>query len=355
MTPRTDDVLRAARAAGADGAVLTHPAHLRWAAGFTGSSGVLVVSAGAAHFVTDGRYDAQARAEVAGAEIHVPGYRLFEHVAENGLLGDARRVAVASSHTTLASFNRLVGLLPDVELIPLDDFLDAEIAVKTEEEIDRLRAAQALTCEVLESVLPMIVAGVAESDVAAELVYHHLKRGAERMSFEPIVASGPRGALPHARAGERRLERGDMVVIDVGGVLDGYSADLTRTVAVGEPGAEARRVYDVVLQAQRAGKAALTPGGAGRAADAAAREVIEAAGYGEAFTHSLGHGIGLETHEWPRLSRQADDVVPAGAAVTVEPGIYLKGRFGVRIEDVVVVRAGGAETLTPMGTDLVVL
>jgi Xaa-Pro aminopeptidase len=270
-------------------------------------------------------------------------------------MGASRLLAVSAGHVTMTTYERMRSLFPAVTIVPADGFLNGEMAVKSDEEIERMRAAQALTAEVFEAILPILKPGAVESDIAAEIVYQHLLRGAERMSFDPIVASGPRGALPHARASERALHAGDMVVIDIGGVLDGYAADLTRTVAIGDPGDDARGVYDVVREAQRVGKAALAPQRSGREVDAAAREVIGVAGFAEAFTHSLGHGIGLETHEWPRLSQHADDVIPDRATVTVEPGVYLPDRFGIRIEDVVVVRAGGAETLTPLPTELIVL
>ncbi len=355
METRLDAIRRRARAAGADAALVAHPPHLRWAVGFTGSNGLLVVTPEAAHFVTDGRYDTQARAEVAGAEVHVPGYGLAEHVAGQRLLGEARRVAVDADRTPVAEFERLRVLLAGSVVVPVPALLDEETGAKSEDEIARLRAAQARTAAVFEALLPLIQPGVREQDLAAEIVYLHLRGGAERMAFDPIVASGPRGALPHAHPTTATVRPGDLVVLDFGGVLDGFSADLTRTVAVGEPEEEGRRVYDVVREAQAAGKAALAPGRTGREADSAARAVIEAAGYGEAFVHSLGHGIGLETHEWPRLSQRADDVLPANAVVTVEPGVYLPERFGVRIEDVVVVREGGCETLTPLPTELLVL
>src|SRR5687768_9968467 len=187
MSVRIEAVRQAARTAGADAVLLTHPAHLRWAVGFTGSNGALVVGSTGAHFVTDGRYDVQARAEVAGAEVHVPGYRLLEYIAERGLLGAARLLAVASDHTSVATYDRLRVLLPTMTIVPSNGLLDGERAVKSDEEIERLRAAQALTAEVFEAILPLIAPGVKESDVAAELVYQHLLRGAERMAFEPIV------------------------------------------------------------------------------------------------------------------------------------------------------------------------
>lgn len=355
MYPRLDSIRRRTREAGADAAVILHPPHLRWSVGFTGSNGALFVTADAAHFVTDGRYDTQARAEVEGAEVHVPGYALFEHVVEHRLTGEARRLALDADRTPIGTFDRLKVLFPNVEIVPVPSLLDQETGAKTEDEIERLRAAQALTAEVFNDLLPLLQPGVREQDVAAEIVYQHLRKGAERMSFEPIVASGPRGALPHAHPSSRTFRPGELVVLDFGGVLDGYAADLTRTVAIGEPGEEARRVYDAVRRAQVAGKAAIEPGISGRDVDTAARVVLEDEGLGAYFSHGLGHGIGLETHEWPRLSQRADDLLPLGAAVTVEPGAYLPERFGVRIEDVVVVREGGGQTLTPLPTDLLVL
>lgn len=352
---RLDAIRRRARDAGAGAALIAHPPHLRWAVGFTGSNGLLVVTPDAAHFVTDGRYETQAHAEVEGAEVHVPGYALAEHVATHGLLGEARRVAVDADRLPVAEFERLRVLLAGTVVVPVPALLDAETGAKSEDEVARLRAAQERTAAVFEALLSLIQPGVREQDLSAEIVYLHLRGGAERMAFDPIVASGPRGALPHAHPTSATVRPGDLVVLDFGGVFDGYAADLTRTVAVGEPGEEARRVYDAVRAAQEAGKAALAPGVSGRDADTAARDVLRDLGYGEYFPHSLGHGIGLETHEWPRLSQRADDVLPANAVVTVEPGVYLPERFGVRIEDVVVVREGGCETLTPLPTALLVL
>jgi Xaa-Pro aminopeptidase len=191
--------------------------------------------------------------------------------------------------------------------------------------------------------------------VAAEIVYQHLQRGAARMSFDPIVAGGEHGAIPHNRPTGRVLKQGDMVVLDFGCVIDGYASDMTRTVALGEPGASARAVYDVVLDAQERAIDAVHAGMSTKALDRVARDTITEAGYGEYFGHGLGHGIGLQTHEWPRLSYHVDDELPEGATVTIEPGIYLPGQFGVRIEDIVVVRDGGCQNLTSSPKSLIVL
>jgi len=352
---RLDRIRRLVAGLDADALLVTFLPDVRWAVGFTGSNGVLVVTRDAAHFVTDGRYAVQARQEVAEAEVHVPGYRLFEHVAEEGLLGDAEAVLVQADHLTVADLERLRLLLPDVKVQPVADLLVEEVAAKSEPEIDAIRAAQAVTDAVFEEILPYVQPGMSELDLAAEIVYQHLKRGCERMAFEPIVASGARAALPHARPTSRTIRPGELVLIDMGGVRDGYASDMTRTVAVGEPDPEARTVYGVVLDAQQAALDVLAAGKTGREIDQAARAVIAAAGYGEAFAHSLGHGIGLQTHEWPRLSSRVEDVLPAGAAVTIEPGVYLPDRFGVRIEDLAVVREGGHENLTASPKTLLVL
>ncbi|MDT7857147.1 aminopeptidase P family protein [Rubrivirga sp. S365] len=353
---RLDLVRALADAAGADAALVTHAPDLRWAVGFTGSNGLLVVTGKAAHFVTDGRYRAQADDEVEGADVHVPEGPLVDYVAEAGLLEGAGRVAVQAEHLTVAALDAYREALPAVEFVPVKNLLSEAVAAKDEAAIAAVARAQALTCEVFDAVLPFLGPGVAERDIAAEIVYQHLRRGASAMSFEPIVASGPRGALPHARPSSRTISPGELVVIDMGCVLDGYCSDLTRTVAVGgEPHASAREAYETVERAQHAAIAAARAGMTGGELDAVARDVIEADGLGEAFSHSLGHGVGIEVHEWPRLSQQVEHRLPAGATVTIEPGVYLPDRFGIRIEDLVVLREGGADNLTPLPTDLLVV
>ena len=352
---RLDQIRDLASRQGADAALVTHPPDLRWAVGFTGSNGLLVVTERAAHFVTDGRYTSQARVEVDGAEVHVAPAALHEYVADEGLVGGASRAVVQAEHVTLSAYESLRDALAPVGLVPVKEFLSAAVAAKSEAEVEAVRRAQALTCEVFDAILPYLAPGTTEQDVAAEIVYQHLKRGASTMAFEPIVAAGPRGALPHARPSSRTLAPGDLVVIDMGGVLDGYCSDLTRTVAIGEPGEVERAAYETVLAAQQAAIEAARAGVTGTHLDRVARDRIEADGLGEYFTHSLGHGVGLEVHEWPRLSQQVEHVLPAGATVTVEPGVYLPERFGIRIETIVALGDDGCEDLTPLPTGLVVV
>ncbi len=355
MTERLDTLRRLTREAGADALFLSHPPTLRWATAFSGSNGLLVVTPDAAHFVTDGRYRDQAAGEVSGASVHIAPGALAAFVAEAGWLVDAATVSFESDHVTVAEHGRWAERWPDASFIAVGERLAEAVAAKDEAAIEGMRRAQAATVAVFERVLGMLAPGVTEREIAAELVHHHLRTGASAMSFEPIVAAGARGALPHARPTDAALQKGDLVVLDVGGVFDGWCSDFTRTVAVGEPGAEARADHAAVARAHDAGIAALLAGALGSEADRAARDVLAEEGRAECFTHSLGHGVGFEVHEWPRLSQQAAHRIPAGATVTVEPGVYRAGRWGIRTESLVAVRDGGAEVLAPYRTDLIVV
>lgn len=344
-----------------DAALLTFLPDIRWACGFTGSNGILLCFAsdeeryGGAHFLSDGRYKTQAHREVREAEIHIPGYKLLYYVKEEGLLDGAETVLFQSEHVTVDQLKELEELFPEVRWKPVKELLTREVARKQADEIERIRKAQEVTEEVFSFLTTFIRPGMTEKEVAAELVYQHLRRGAERMSFDPIVASGPNAALPHARPSERRIEEGELLLIDMGCFLDGYASDMTRTVAVGEPGEEERKVYVTVLAAQKAAIEAARARMRAPALDRVARQVIDDAGYGSYFGHGLGHGVGLQIHEWPRVSYHVDYELPEGAAVTIEPGIYLPERFGVRIEDIVVLREGGCENLTAAPKELIII
>ncbi|WP_022834579.1 M24 family metallopeptidase [Salisaeta longa] len=335
--------------------VVTFPPDVRWLTGFTGSNAlVIVTAAGAVHLVTDGRYTTQAQAEVQDATVHIADGSLIEHAAAHDLLPDGP-VVVQADRLSVAQLERLQEQQPAAMWQPERGVLQALVARKRADEVEKLRAAQAITDAVFEHLCDWLRPGQTEQEVAAEIVYQHLRRGAERMAFDPIVASGPNGALPHARPTSRRLQAGDVVVIDMGGVRAGYASDMTRTVAIGAPAPAVRTVYDVVLAAQEAALQAAVGGIASDALDAAARSVIEDAGHGEAFPHSLGHGIGLQTHEWPRVSHRSSEPLPTGAVITIEPGIYRPDRFGVRIEDMIHLTPEGHDNLTASPKDLIVI
>jgi Xaa-Pro aminopeptidase len=356
MANRLSQVRRSLADLDADALLLTSLPDIRWASGFTGSNGLLLVGPYAAHFVTDGRYTDQARAEVEGASVHVVENGLDEGIVEEGLLDDRSSVAFQADSVSVARRDALEEEQESIEWVPVTKVLTRLMASKEEAEVDRIRSAQSITESVFDEVIDLIEPGMTEREVAAEIVYRHLKRGADSMSFDPIVASGPNAARPHARPTDRTLREGELIVIDMGGVKDGYASDMTRTVALGDPGSAAREGYEVVLKAQNAALDAARAGMLGQELDAVARSVLEDAGLGEFFTHGLGHGIGLQVHEWPRVSHTSDAELPEGACVTIEPGVYVpEENYGVRIEDIVVLRDGGHENLTRSPKDLLIL
>ncbi|MFB6279476.1 MAG: aminopeptidase P family protein [Salinibacter sp.] len=356
MANRLPQVRRRLADLDADALLLTSLPDVRWACGFTGSNGLLIVKADSAHFVTDGRYTDQAQAEVEGASVHVVENGLDSGISEEGLLDDVSSVAFQADSVSVARRDALVDEHESVQWRPATKVLTRLLASKEEGEVDRIRSAQSITEAVFDEVVDRIEPGMTERELAAEIVYRHLSRGADSMSFDPIVASGPNAARPHARPTDRTLHEGDLVVIDMGGITNGYASDMTRTVALGEPGPAAREGYEAVLRAQTAALDAAQAGMTGEELDAFARSVLDEAGLESFFTHGLGHGIGLQVHEWPRVSHTSDAELPEGACVTIEPGVYVSDEnYGVRIEDIVVLREGGSENLTRSRKDLLVL
>lgn len=340
-----------------DALLVTNLVNVRWLTGYTGSNGVALVGAdGLRTFVTDFRYVTQARDQVHGFERRVGEQDLLD-AALDALPQRPLRLGFEDQHISVRTFNRLREAAPEhVELAPAGGDVEQLRAVKDADEVVRIRAAAELADAALEAVLADGLAGRTERAVALALETEMRRRGAERASFDTIVASGAHGALPHAAPRDVEIAAGDLVTIDWGAQLDGYCSDCTRTYAAGrEPSDYAREIYELVLRAQLAGLEAVAAGVTGRDADAAARAVIEAAGHGERFGHGLGHGVGLEIHEAPRLSRASDATLTAGQVVTVEPGVYLPDELGVRIEDLVLVTGGGRERLNGLPKDLVVI
>lgn len=329
----------------------------RYAVGFQGEGYVLVTQEGS-QYSTDGRYIEAAQKQVTGAEVvltsrersHLALARDF--LAARGL----KRVGFESAAVSVAQHRRWQeSFLKGCELIPAQELLDGLRASKDEEEIAAMLQAQKITDAAFGEILNYIRPGLTEQEVAARLVYELLRRGARKVSFDPIVAAGANGSMPHAVPGETVIQKGMFVTMDFGCVYDGYCSDMTRTVAVGQPTQEMERVYETVLAAQKAGIAAARAGMPGRELDAAARKVIEEAGYGDYFTHSFGHSLGLEIHESPNASPSETRPLPVGTVISAEPGIYLPGRFGVRIEDVLVLEEGGCRDITQSPKNLIVL
>ena len=339
-----------------DSLLVTHLPNVCYLCGFTGSAGVLLLTPDGNRFFTDGRYRDQARTEVQGAQVIVAkGSALL--AAAKALSGMRRgTIGVEAGHLTLASHNLLKEAVPPrIRLRPVNALVEEQRMVKEPAEIERIRAAVLLAASLFEPTLALVRPGVRESAIAAKLEYAARRGGAERMAFETIVAAGPRSALPHWRASAQPVPRAGFVVLDFGVILAGYCSDMTRTVHVGRPTGRARQMYRAVQQAQQAAIAAVRPGIAASQVDRAARSVLRRAGLARYFTHSTGHGVGLEIHEPPRLGRGQRDILRPGMVVTVEPGIYIAGEGGVRIEDLVVVTETGCEVLTPTSKELIAL
>ncbi len=350
---RRRKAMAAAAGAGADALLVTHGPDVRWLSGFTGSNGAIAIAGGRAALFTDGRYTAQARAEVPNLRIVVgkksAAALAVEWLAARGVTKcafDARNTTVAALETMRKALPKELLAARRAFFLPTEGLTARLREIKAPEEVDILRRAASLACELFEDMQEHIEAGASEMDLALELEYRARQGGAEAMSFETIVASGERSALPHGRATRQQLPRRGFVTFDFGVVLEGYCSDMTRTVHLGKGTPRAREVYRAVLEAQEAAVAAVAPGVTCGAIDGAARSVLQRARLGKWFSHSTGHGVGLEIHEGPRLAAEVTRVLEPGMVITIEPGVYLPGEFGVRIEDMVLVTDAGGEVLT---------
>jgi Xaa-Pro aminopeptidase len=348
VVSRADRV--AARLEEVDALLITEPANLRYVTGFTGSNGFALVGRDVRRFVTDFRYVEQAKAEVPDFDRELGPQELYA-----ALKGFSGRLGFDDADLSVKQHRRLGELLEDAELVPCGGVVEAVRAIKEPGEILRIGAAAALVDEIYGWLREYGLAGRTERSVAVALEHEMRLRGASGPSFPSIVASAEHGALPHAQPREVPIERDTLVTLDIGAVLDGYCSDCTRTWATGEISDELAEAYALVLRAQVTALDAVRPGPRGREVDAVAREIIDAAGHADHFGHGLGHGVGLVTHEAPRLARTSETVLEAGHVVTVEPGVYLPGVGGVRIEDLVVVTETGRDVLSHTTKELLTL
>ena len=349
---RTDRLLVQVEERGLDCLLVTNLVNVRYLTGFTGTNGACVITPEERLFLTDFRYVEQAAEQVRGYESQEIGRDMLAGFAERlrGRAGfDDRQMSVAT-HTKLREKTG-----EGVELVPAGGLVEDLRAVKDSTEVAAMRAAAEIANEAYESLRETGLAGRTEREVAISLARFMEDRGAEGPSFPPIVASGAHGALPHASPRDVEIPRDTLVVIDMGAKVDGYCSDCTRTLATGPLDDDALETYELVWRAQRAALAAVRPGASLPGVDAVAREMIEAEGHGERFGHGLGHGVGLEVHEAPRLAKTAEGELEAGNAVTVEPGVYVPGEVGVRIEDLVIVGEVEPEVLTAFPKDLVTI
>lgn len=369
MQERLDALRRRFRALGISNFILTKfsdiheesSATIRYLSGFSGSNAVLLVTGKEAFLITDGRYLNQAKEQVRGAQIstYSGGSSIADafvrELKSNKNIRFRGRTGFEVGKMTVDFYQCFHSAFPNTALVETKDVVEPIAAVKSANEIAATRRACEITDRVFESLLGEIKPGVCEMDLAAEITYRHMKFGAERNAFHPIVASGERSALPHGRASEKKIKKGDFLTFDIGCVADGYTSDMTRTVVVGKASSEQKKIYNVVLEAQTRSAAAVAPGVPCSDLDAMARTIITDAGYGDKFTHSLGHGIGQEVHSFPRLNKTSKDKLVPGHIVTIEPGIYIEGFGGVRIEDDVVVTAEGGEILNRSPKQLIEL
>ncbi len=336
---------------GVEALIVTHLPDVRYLCGFTGSNAAVCVAVTRAVLFTDGRYTVQAKAQTQSARVVISEVSaLGDACAWLGRCG-AKRAHFDPDHVTVATLRTMRESIDRRRMnffTPLETPLVSELRqVKDDDELALIGDAAMLSCELFEDLLPKIESGTTEIAVAAQLEFAARSRGAEGMSFETIVASGPRSAMPHGHAGPSRLPRNGFVTLDFGVILDGYCSDMTRTVHLGKVSRQERFAYEAVLEAQQAAVEAVLPGATCGEVDEAARGVLRKAGLDEYFTHSTGHGVGIEIHEPPRIAKEQETVLVPGMVVTIEPGIYIAGKFGIRIEDMVVVTDRAPRVLTP--------
>jgi Xaa-Pro aminopeptidase len=336
--------------------VVSSPINIKYLTGFSGSAGLLVAEPGAHCLVTDGRYEAQVKGWMRQGDMAAIAVSRVDSTYDAGLtdrVKHLKRVGFEAEHVTVATLRKWQALTPDTEWRATEDTVERLRLIKDDAELGALRRGGRALSGVAAALSEWVAEGRTERAIAKDIERALERAGFERPAFETIVASGPNSAFPHARPTDRRLAAGDLAVLDFGGVLDGYCVDLTRMAAVGAISPEARRLYDTVREAHGSALRAVRAGVSGADVDAAARQVLDAAGLGAAFVHGTGHGLGLEVHEGPRIARARSDTLEPGMVCTIEPGAYVEGIGGVRLEDDVIVMFEGAELLTDTPRDLV--
>ena len=354
---RQKDLRQKLVSAKVDGLLISHLPNIRYLCGFTGSAGFLLVTQSGSAFFSDVRYDIQSHEEVKGAKIHIARKAVLMAVADF-IAGRSKKsrnwtLGIEAEHFTVADRKRLSVLLPkSARLKNSPPLVERARMVKDEDELTRIRAAVNLGASLFDRTLEVLKPGVKETEIAGEMEFAARRAGADAMSFSTIIASGARSALPHGRATNQTIAPGGFVVCDFGVIRSGYCSDQTRTVWVGAIPDDARHAYEAVRDAQQAAIEAVKPGVSVGQVDAAARKVLRKAGLGKFFTHSTGHGVGLEIHEAPRVAAGQEELLKPGMVITIEPGVYFPGKWGVRIEDMVAVTATGFEVLTPTSKEL---
>lgn len=338
-----------------DAFLVTSEKNRRYLSGFSGTTANLLILKDDALLITDFRYLEQAGKEAPRFRVVDNERNMLERIALLLKERKVKRLGFEEKHVTVEEYGKWGALFEAVQLLPMGNAIEEMRLRKDEEELNRIRKAAAIADQAFQHILTFIRPGVTEMEVAAELEYQMRKLGASGPSFQTIIASGFRSAMPHGVASEKKIENGELVTLDFGAVYQGYVSDITRTVAVGEISPKLKEIYEICLEAQKEGVRKIGPKMTGKEADAICRDYIAAKGYGEAFGHGTGHGIGLDIHEEPTLSLKGEIVLEPGMVVTVEPGIYLPGLGGVRIEDDILITENGNEVITQSKKELIVL
>lgn len=351
---RVDNVRKKLEDYGIDALLVTNMYNIRYLANFTGSTGLAVITKDNAYFVTDFRYTEQAAKEAEGFEIIKNTGLIYEEVANIVQKDGIEMLGFEETNITYATYKQIDDLI-DCDLEPITGLVEKIREVKTEEEIDIIQEAVNIVEKAYDYILGYVKPGITEIEVANELDFYMRNLGATGVSFDTIVASGVRSAMPHGVASDKVIEEGDMVTIDFGCYYEGYTSDMTRTFAVGDPGEELKKIYEIVYQANKKVTEATKPGMTGAELDAIARDYITEHGYGEAFGHTTGHGIGLEVHEGPAISFRNQNELVVNNVITNEPGIYIPGLGGVRIEDDLVITKNGNFNLMTSSKELVIV
>lgn len=351
---RSDKILELLLEYDLDAFYITHIPNIRYISGFSGSSAYIIITKSKNYFFTDYRYQAQSARQVKGYEISV-SFAPVESIKETFISRGFKKVGFESTHLTVQQLSQLKAGFPGVSFIEVPERIEKLTMIKEAGEIDKIKKACEITDKVFSKLLEIIKPGMMEREVSAEISYWHKKYGAEKDSFDPIVASGWRGALPHGAASDKVIESGEMVTLDFGCIYDGFCSDLTRTISVGKPGDEMKKIYDTVLKAQTMAIDAAKEGVSSKELDNIARNHINSSGYEGKFGHGLGHGLGIEVHEMPGVSQRMNINLPANVVVTIEPGIYIEGLGGVRIEDDIMITANGCEVFNRSPKDLIII
>ena len=341
-----------------DALIVTHLPSVRYLCGFTGSAGILVINSRESVFFTDGRYTEQSREEVKAARIRIEKGKSVQAGLSNWINGTRglRRIGIEAAHLSVADRDGFAKFLPrGAKLVKAPSIVEQMRMIKDASEVKLIRNACHLGVKLFDRIRKVVRQGIRESQVAGAIEYEARKLGAEQMAFSTIIAGGSRSALPHGRASWARLPARGFVVCDFGVILAGYCSDMTRTLHLGRPGVEARAAYEAVKEAQQAAINALRPGSTLGEVDRAARKLLYNRRLGKQFTHSTGHGLGLEIHEAPRVAAGQNEILRSGMVITIEPGVYLPGKFGVSIEDTVVVTENGCEILTPCSKEMITI